>query len=66
MNRIVPKGKKIKTLYNLDGGGSTSFVYNGVKLNPNIDLKTEKNSRGQDIIVGHEERKTFGIFYWKW
>ena len=43
----------IQTLYNLDGGGSCSFVYNGEKLSPNYD-NYNKN-----------ERANFGVFYWK-
>jgi len=43
----------IKTMYNLDGGGSSNFWYKGSKLNPNIDT---------DNL---EERATRGIFYWK-
>ena len=45
-------------LYNLDGGGSSSFVYKGTMLNPKYD----KDSTDTYFKV---ERKTRGIFYWK-
>ena len=31
----------LRFLYNADGGGSSAFVYNGEKLNPNTD-KSER------------------------
>ena len=43
----------IKTMYNLDGGGSTSFVYKGKKINPNYDNNNTV------------ERSNYGAFYWK-
>ena len=43
----------IKTLYNLDGGGSCSFVYKGTKLSPHYDSNNTA------------ERSVYGIFYWK-
>ena len=47
----------IYTLYNLDGGGSSGFIYKGTKISPNYDV--DKNT---GLIV---ERKINGIFYWK-
>lgn len=57
-NEIVDVTKKymttdIKTLYNLDGGGSCSFVYKGNKISPNYDNNNTN------------ERLVYGIFYWK-
>ena len=47
--------KDIVTLYNLDGGGSSSFVYGGKKLNGDeINKSTGKRT----------ERTVTGIFYW--
>lgn len=43
----------IYTLYNLDGGGSSGFIYHGEKLNPDYDNSFTT------------ERKNFGLFYWK-
>lgn len=44
----------IKTLYNLDGGGSAGFIYKGNKISPNYDdnYTTERSAIA-------------GIFYWK-
>ena len=41
----------IRFLYNADGGGSSSFVFNGGKLNPNIDN-------------GNQERLRPNMIYW--
>lgn len=48
-------GNDIVTLYNLDGGGSSAFVYKGNKLNGDGDI----NSEGKRY-----ERSVGGIFYW--
>ena len=48
----LPENTSIKTLYNLDGGGSTAFVYEGKKQNPEVNYGGE--------------RPVYGIFYWKW
>ena len=67
INKIKPSGTKIKTLFNLDGGGSVSIVYKGQKLNPNMDKEIITNSYGYNVVTGNTlERATYGIFYWKW
>ena len=58
-NEIIDVTRKyftndIVTLYNIDGGKSSAFVYKGNKLNVSID------SNGNRY-----ERKVMGIFYWK-
>ena len=45
----------IVTLYNIDGGGSSAFVYKGNKLNGDYDI----DSSGKRY-----ERWILGIFYW--
>ena len=45
----------IKYLFNLDGGGSSSFVYKGNMLNPKYD----------PYGAYTDEREVHGIFYWK-
>ena len=45
----------VKTLYNMDGGGSCSFVWKGNKLSPHYDVKN-------GVLV---ERSNYGTFYWK-
>ena len=45
----------IVTLYNLDGGGSSCFIYNGTKLNGNYD---------KDANGNRYERSNLGVFYW--
>ena len=46
----------IKYLFNIDGGGSSAFVYKGEMLNPKYD-----DSENRFTV----ERKVRGIFYWK-
>lgn len=46
----------IKHLFNLDGGGSSTFVYKGEMLNPKYD-----DSEHRFTI----ERKVKGMYYWK-
>ena len=46
----------VTTLYILDGGGSSSFVYKGNKLNGDYDTDKETGE--------HIERGVTGIFYW--
>ena len=45
----------IVTLYNMDGGGSASFIYKGNKLNGNGDLDSKGN---------RYERDLYGTLYW--
>ena len=46
----------IKYLFNVDGGGSSAFVYKGEMLNPKYD-----DSENRYTV----ERQVRGIFYWK-
>ena len=45
----------IVTLYNMDGGGSATFVYKGEKLNGNGDVDAKGN---------RYERELYGTLYW--
>ena len=45
----------IVTLYNMDGGGSATFVYKGEKLNGNGDVDANGN---------RYERQLYGTLYW--
>lgn len=47
-------GTSIKTLYNLDGGGSAAFIYKGERKNP------------YSPSTMYKERPIYGIFYWNW
>ena len=57
-------GNDIVTLYNLDGGGSSAFVYKGNKLNGDGDI--DSNGKRYELGDGYELNKdTVFKYIWK-